>query len=194
MTIQTRTETYYYCTRCDKEYAEEDKEDGLVCISCTNLQDGEEGELGCQSCMHRCFEPRPEKIRSHLQGCGRWFCKDCTGSTIFFDGWYPSILCKECITKYGLEKFYGDDGGEALWNQIQNWRIAEFGSNPRREKDGKRIKEGEIQQKIFEKFYRPIKRSERNKNNKLKPFLLSSDDKGEWNRNDFLSNDMVSTE
>ena len=166
MTIETRTEIYYYCTVCDKEYAAEDKEDGLVCLSCHSISHNHDSSLeqGCQSCMRRCFVDSPEqrqKTRSHLQGCGQWFCKDCVETTDFFDAWYPRLLCKECVSKYGLERFYGDDHGEAMWNEIEIWRKGEFGHFPMKsipvgvkgEYKTKSMKKGEMDQKIFQRFY-----------------------------------------
>lgn len=149
--IVKKTEIYYYCTKCDKEYAQEDKEDGLVCIECCL----EKVEEGCKDCMYQCFEPKSEKIRSHLRGCGRWFCKNCIESTKFFDAWYPSQLCKECVSKYGLKKFYGPDHGEALWNDIEVWRRGNLmktipGTDGQKFKS---IKKSEMDQKIFQRFY-----------------------------------------
>lgn len=118
--------------------------------------------------MRRCFDSNYQKIRSHLRGCGRWFCKHCVESTKF-DAWYPSILCKECVSEYGLEKFYGDDKGQALMDEIEVWRKAEFDFFYRGKKskfpmksipvgvDGevktKKIFKAEMDQKIFQRFY-----------------------------------------
>lgn len=161
MTIETRTEIYYYCTVCDKEYAQEDKEDGLVCLSCHSINHDHDVSLeqGCQSCMRRCGFGL-KSTRSHFQGCGQWFCKSCVNSTIF-EAWYPSILCKECVSKYGLEKFYGDDHGQALMDEIEQWRKAEFGKFPMKsipigtkgEVKTKKIFKAEMDQKIFQRFY-----------------------------------------
>lgn len=163
MTIETRTEVYYYCTVCDKEYAQEDKEDGLVCLSCHSISHDHDISLeqGCQSCMRRCGSSL-KSTRSRLGGCGQWFCKSCTSSTIF-EAWYPTVLCKECVSKYGLEKFYGDDKGEALMDEIKQWRIATFGKFPTKIVPGtdgrktKNIRKEEIDQKIFQRFYVSVK-------------------------------------
>src|SRR5689334_2060381 len=107
--------TYYYCTKCDKEYPDI----GSVYIRCVNddIQHQDQEEDGCESCMYQCSSPPYDPLKptkSRLQGCGRWFCKNCIKTTKFFDHWYPTYLCKDCITEYGLERFYGDDHGETM--------------------------------------------------------------------------------
>jgi hypothetical protein len=146
--------TYYYCTKCDKEYPDIDS----VYIRCVNdiHQDGEDG---CESCMIQCSDPNYIKTKSHLKGCGRWFCKTCIETTKYFENWYPTHLCKNCVMEHGLQKFYGDYG-ETLWKEIEQWRFSQFGSKnkpivKRVTDDGrvKRYTEKEIQQRIFERFY-----------------------------------------
>ena len=159
MTIQTRTEIYYYCTVCDMEYDKADKEDGKVCIRCAS--DKYSLNEGCQNCMNHCHAPNPEKIRSHLKGCGKWFCDNCIGTTKYFDTWYPSILCKECIERYGLQRFYGEDHGEGLWKEIEEWRRVEYGKFPVKvmpNGEHKKIWKKEMDQRIFERFYVSAKR------------------------------------
>ena len=161
MTIETRTEIYYFCTVCDKEYAKEDKEDGLVCISCHSLTHNHDESLeqGCQSCMYQCGDSS-RSTRSHLRACGQWFCKSCINSTIF-EAWYPTILCKECVSQYGLKRFYGDDHGQEMWDEIEVWRKGEFGKFPIKsipvgtngEVKTKKIFKAEMDQKIFQRFY-----------------------------------------
>src|SRR5688500_4220085 len=155
--------TYYYCTKCDKEYPDI----GSVYLRCVN-DIHQEKEDGCESCMRQCFDPNHFKTKSHIKGCGRWFCNNtsCMETTKFFDNWYPTKLCKDCVTEYGLEKFYGNDHGETLWKEIEHWRFAEFGSKNKpivkRVTDEGRVKrytEGEIQQRIFQRYYIPIKKN-----------------------------------
>lgn len=166
MTIRVKTEIYYYCTVCDKEYAEEDKEDGLVLIACAN--DDSKEDDGCASCMYQCYEPDSLNIRSRMRGCGRWFCggdKCKPLTTKFFDTWYPKHLCRDCIKQYGLERFYGldnnEDQGEALWKEIQQWKISKFydhntGKVIRKESTGKKMSNKEIDQRIFERYYKRV--------------------------------------
>lgn len=157
MTIETRTETYYYCTDCDKEYDIGDKKDGLVCIECSTCIEKVEG---CKDCMYQCYELDPKNIRSHLQGCGRWFCENCVESTRF-DAWYPGTLCKKCVARYGLEEFYGNDHGQAKWDEIEVWRKVEYGKFPMKsipvgtsgEVKTRKIFKNEMDQKIFQRFY-----------------------------------------
>ena len=153
--------TYYYCTKCDKEYSDIDS----VYIRCVNdiHQDAEDG---CESCMRQCLGDSIMKTKSHLKGCGRWFCKQtpCMETTKYFDSWYPSHLCKDCVVEHGLERFYGDAVQEELWQEIERWRFAEFGSKnkpkvKRVAEDGLRVKrysQGEIQQRIFQRYYIPV--------------------------------------
>jgi hypothetical protein len=151
--------TYYYCTKCDKEYPDISS----VYIRCVN-DIHQEKDDGCESCMSQCLDPNYMKTKSHLKGCGRWFCNTCMETTKYFDNWYPSRLCTACVIEYGLEKFYGGAQQEELWKEIENWRFAEFGSKnkPKVKKvaeDGLRIKrysEGEIQQRIFQRYYIPV--------------------------------------
>lgn len=123
MTIETRTKTFYYCTECDFEYDEEDKEVGNVCLSCTNHPDIE----GCTDCMYQCDEEADRNLAG-IAGCNRWYCQDCMVGT-YSDGWYPSLLCNNCLKKYkGIERFY-DDHGEKINNEIKEWMVEEFGEN-----------------------------------------------------------------
>ena len=153
--------TYYYCTTCDKEYPDISS----VYIRCVN-DIHQEKDDGCESCMRQCLDPAYMKTKSHLKGCGRWFCKECLQTTKYFDNWYPTHLCRDCVVEHGLEKFYGG-AQEELWEEIQRWRFAEFGSKnkPKVKKvvvdDGIRVKrysEGEIQQRIFQRYYIPVNR------------------------------------
>ena len=161
--------TYYYCTTCDKEYQDIDS----VYIRCVN-DIHQEKDDGCESCMSQCLDPNYMKTKSHLKGCGRWFCKtNCLETTKYFDNWYPTHLCTACVIEYGLQKFYGGAQQE-LWNEIEHWRFAEFGSKnkPKVKKvaeDGiggvkiKRYSQGEIQQRIFQRYYIPVTTKTRNK-------------------------------
>ena len=103
MTIQTITKKFYYCTECDYEYDEDDKKEGRVGIICTNHPK----KKGCEDCMYRCV--RSDDNYSGIEGCGLWFCKSCIESTCF-DAIYPDLLCKNCIKKHDLKKYYGDSG------------------------------------------------------------------------------------
>ncbi len=163
--------TYYYCTICDKEYPDISS----VYIRCVN-DIHQEKDDGCESCMRQCLvDPANMKTKSHLKGCGRWFCKEkCLQTTKYFDNWYPAHLCKDCVVEHGLEKFYGGAQEELLWEEIQRWRFAEFGSKnkPKVKKvadDGIRVKrysEGEIQQRIFQRYYIPVTTTTRSRRNK----------------------------
>ena len=152
--------TYYYCTTCDKEYPDISS----VYIRCVN-DIHQEKDDGCESCMRQCPTTNNMNTKSRLKGCGRWFCKErCLETTKYFDNWYPTHLCKDCVVEHGLEKFYGGAQEELLWEEIQRWRFAEFGSKnkPKVKKvadDGIRVKrysEGEIQQRIFQRYYIPV--------------------------------------
>lgn len=123
MTIQNRIVTYYYCTGCDQEYDEEDKKVGKVCLSCTNHPDIQ----GCEDCIYQC-NADAEDNRAGISGCGKWYCDKCLKGT-YSDGWYPSILCINCLKKYkGIEKFY-QDYGEDINDEIKEWKKKEFGDN-----------------------------------------------------------------
>ena len=64
---------------------------------------------GCEECMYRCDSSPDQETFSKIEGCHLYFCDSCIEST-HFDAIYPGLLCKNCIKKHGLEKYYGESG------------------------------------------------------------------------------------